>query len=105
MAGRDSGERVWPFPLDKDFDETLKSDIADTLQCSLEGEADHILATRFLNRFVVGATNSRFRAPDAVSAPVTARSRPCSPVSSGTMLAVYEPWPAARLSFTPSLAD
>ena len=27
-------------------------DIADTLQCSLEGEADHILATRFLNRFV-----------------------------------------------------
>jgi leucyl aminopeptidase len=51
-AGRDSGERVWPFPLDKDFDETLKSDIADTLQCSLEGEADHILATRFLNRFV-----------------------------------------------------
>jgi leucyl aminopeptidase len=51
-AGRDSGERVWPFPLDKDFDEALKSDIADTLQCSLEGEADHILATRFLNRFV-----------------------------------------------------
>ena len=51
-AGRDSGERVWPFPLDKDFDETLKSEIADTLQCSLEGEADHILATRFLNRFV-----------------------------------------------------
>jgi len=51
-AGRDSGERVWPFPLDKDFDETLKSGIADTLQCSLEGEADHILAARFLNRFV-----------------------------------------------------
>jgi len=51
-AGRDSGERVWPFPLDKDFDDALKSDIADTLQCSLEGEADHILATRFLNRFV-----------------------------------------------------
>ena len=51
-AGRDSGERVWPFPLDKDFDDALKSDIADTLQCSLEGEADHILATRFLKRFV-----------------------------------------------------
>jgi leucyl aminopeptidase len=53
-AGRDSGERVWPFPLDADFDESLKSDIADTLQCSLESEADHILATRFLNRFVDG---------------------------------------------------
>ncbi|MDX1697857.1 MAG: hypothetical protein R3308_06185, partial [Thiohalobacterales bacterium] len=51
-AGRDSGERVWPFPQDDDFDESLKSDIADTLQCTLEGEADHILAARFLNRFV-----------------------------------------------------
>jgi leucyl aminopeptidase len=51
-AGRDSGERVWPFPLDKDFDESLKSTIADTKQCTLEGEADHILAARFLNRFV-----------------------------------------------------
>ena len=51
-AGRDSGERVWPFPLDKDFDEALKSELADTLQCTLEGEADHILAARFLNRFV-----------------------------------------------------
>jgi leucyl aminopeptidase len=51
-AGRDSGERVWPFPLDKDFDEDLKSTIADTKQCTLEGEADHILAARFLNRFV-----------------------------------------------------
>ena len=52
MAGRDSGERVWPFPLDADFDESLKSDIADTLQCTLEGDADHILAARFLQRFV-----------------------------------------------------
>jgi leucyl aminopeptidase len=51
-AGRDSGERVWPFPLDEDFDEALKSDIADTLQCTLEGDADHILAARFLQRFV-----------------------------------------------------
>jgi leucyl aminopeptidase len=51
-AGRDSGERVWPFPSDRDFDEALKSNIADIKQCTLEGEADHILATRFLNRFV-----------------------------------------------------
>ena len=56
-AGRDSGERVWPFPLDKDFDDALKSDIADTLQCSLEGEADHILAARFLDRFVDASIN------------------------------------------------
>jgi leucyl aminopeptidase len=52
QAGRDSGERVWPFPLDADFDEALKSEVADTLQCTLEGEADHILAARFLRRFV-----------------------------------------------------
>jgi leucyl aminopeptidase len=51
-AGRASGERVWPFPLDEDFDESLKSTIADIKQCTLEGEADHILATRFLKRFV-----------------------------------------------------
>ena len=52
QAGRDSGERVWPFPLDADFDESLKSEVADTLQCTLEGDADHILAARFLSRFV-----------------------------------------------------
>lgn len=51
-AGRDSGERVWPFPLDKDYDDDLKSKIADTKQCTLDGEADHILAARFLNKFV-----------------------------------------------------
>jgi leucyl aminopeptidase len=54
LAGRNSGERVWPFPLDKDFDEALKSEIADTLQCTLDGEADHILAARFLQRFING---------------------------------------------------
>ena len=31
-AGEESGERVWPFPLDEDFEEDLKSDIADILQ-------------------------------------------------------------------------
>jgi len=56
-AGQDSGERVWPFPLDKDFDEAIKSDIADTKQCTLDGEADHILAARFLRRFVDEDTN------------------------------------------------
>lgn len=51
-AGRASGERVWPFPHDEDYDEALKSDIADIRQCAPEGEADHILAARFLGRFV-----------------------------------------------------
>ncbi|MBI5451019.1 MAG: leucyl aminopeptidase family protein [Gammaproteobacteria bacterium] len=51
-AGRHSGERVWPFPLDADFGDALKSEIADVKQCTLDGEADHILAATFLRRFV-----------------------------------------------------
>jgi leucyl aminopeptidase len=51
-AGAASGERVWPFPLDDDFDELLKSDIADIKQCAVETPGDHILAARFLSRFV-----------------------------------------------------
>lgn len=52
QCGRDSGERVWPFPNDNDYDKQLESSIADIKQCLIEGEADHILASRFLNRFV-----------------------------------------------------
>ncbi|MDH3977721.1 MAG: leucyl aminopeptidase family protein [Gammaproteobacteria bacterium] len=52
QAGLSSGERVWPFPMDADFDDELKSKVADILQCSVGGEADQILAARFLQRFV-----------------------------------------------------
>ena len=55
-AGEDSGERVWPFPLDEDFDHMIKSDIADIKQCSQESGVDHILASRFLQRFVKNNT-------------------------------------------------
>ena len=51
-AGRESGERVWPFPMEEDFDADLDSSIADILQCAVDGKGDHILAARFLNRFV-----------------------------------------------------
>lgn len=54
-AGRESGERVWPFPNDTDYDEQLDSQVADIKQCLIPGEADHILAARFLNRFVEAA--------------------------------------------------
>lgn len=50
-AGRASGERVCAFPLDADYDKALESKIADVKQCTLEGNADHILAARFLSRF------------------------------------------------------
>jgi leucyl aminopeptidase len=51
-AGRTSGERVWPFPLHEDFDQALESDVADVKQCAVEGRGDHLLAARFLQRFV-----------------------------------------------------
>ena len=52
LAGKSSGERIWAFPSDPDYDVELESKIADIKQCTLEGEADHILAARFLSRFV-----------------------------------------------------
>ncbi|MGD8574857.1 MAG: leucyl aminopeptidase family protein, partial [Gammaproteobacteria bacterium] len=50
-GGRQSGERVWPFPVDEDYDQRLESTIADVKQCTIDSEADHILAARFLGRF------------------------------------------------------
>jgi leucyl aminopeptidase len=50
--GKQSGERMCAFPLDEDYESALDSKVADIKQCSLTGDADHILATRFLKRFV-----------------------------------------------------
>jgi leucyl aminopeptidase len=51
-AGQQSGERVWPLPVDEDYDEELDSSIADIKQCTDDNEADAIYAARFLSRFV-----------------------------------------------------
>lgn len=50
--GQQSGERVWPFPLDEDYDDNLDSEWADLLQCAPGASPDHIDAARFLSRFV-----------------------------------------------------
>jgi leucyl aminopeptidase len=55
-AGHASGERVWLFPLDEDFDSDIESSVADVAQCAVEGKGDHIHAARFLKRFVPDAT-------------------------------------------------
>lgn len=52
QAGERCGERVWPFPYEDDYDEDLKSKVADTLQCRTTGPGDHIYAARLLGRFV-----------------------------------------------------
>ena len=52
-AGTETGERVVSFPMPADYDEALESQVADVKQCVLEsGAADHLLAARFLQRFV-----------------------------------------------------
>jgi len=48
------GERVCAFPFDADYEADLDSKIADIKQCTLDSEGDHILAARFLARFIVG---------------------------------------------------
>ena len=51
-TGHVSGERVWPFPIGKEFLAELKSDVADMMQCSPKGSGDHILAGSFLAEFI-----------------------------------------------------
>ena len=51
-VGQASGERVNAFPFDEDYDELLESKQADIKQCTIESEADHILAARFLYQFI-----------------------------------------------------
>jgi leucyl aminopeptidase len=51
-TGRASGERVWCFPMDEDFDAELESPAADIMQCTRDNKGDHILAARFLGKFV-----------------------------------------------------
>jgi leucyl aminopeptidase len=55
-VGRQCGERVWPFPIGKEFLEDLRSDTADIQQCSAKGTGDHILAGSFLAEFVENDT-------------------------------------------------
>ena len=50
--GRNSGERVWPFPIGEEFMDDLKSETADFMQCSVKGTGDHILAASFLAEFI-----------------------------------------------------
>ena len=52
LSGTESGERIWSFPMDEDYDEDLLSSVADVKQCATTGHGDHILAARFLSKFV-----------------------------------------------------
>ncbi|MEW6562334.1 MAG: leucyl aminopeptidase family protein [Pseudomonadota bacterium] len=52
QTGKQSGERLCAFPLDEDYEAALESKVADIKQCTMDSDADHILAARFLKRFV-----------------------------------------------------
>ena len=56
LIGQNCGERVWPFPVHKEFMADLKSDTADMLQCSPKAPGDHILAASFLAEFIENNT-------------------------------------------------
>ena len=51
-AGDAAGERIVAFPYEEDMDSDLDSDIADIKQCTLEGSGDHMLAARFMGKFI-----------------------------------------------------
>ena len=51
-ASERSGERTWLFPLEKDYRKCLESDSADILQCTVDGDGDHIFAACFLKEFI-----------------------------------------------------
>ena len=51
-VSKQCGERLCAFPMDEDYEAGLESKVADIKQCSQSGEADHILAARFLKRFI-----------------------------------------------------
>jgi leucyl aminopeptidase len=55
-TGRHCGERVWPFPIGKEFLDDLKSQTADLQQCSVNQPGDHILAASFLAEFIENDT-------------------------------------------------
>jgi leucyl aminopeptidase len=52
QVGERSGERVWNFPIGDDYNDSLKSEIADIRQCSSSNSSDHIYAATFLSKFV-----------------------------------------------------
>jgi leucyl aminopeptidase len=50
--GESCGERVWNFPIGDDYNDALKSDVADVRQCAASSNCDHIYAATFLSKFV-----------------------------------------------------
>ncbi|MFA5928651.1 MAG: leucyl aminopeptidase [Candidatus Margulisiibacteriota bacterium] len=50
-AGRKAGEKIWQLPFDKEYEDYLKSDVADILNCTEEGKASPVIGGIFLGEF------------------------------------------------------
>jgi leucyl aminopeptidase len=50
-AGREAGERIWPMPTDKDYDELIKSEVAE-IKNTGGRKGGAITAAKFLQHFV-----------------------------------------------------
>jgi leucyl aminopeptidase len=53
QTGNDGGERMWPFPMDDDYGDQLKSTFADMMNVGGK-EAGSITAAKFLSEFTEG---------------------------------------------------
>ncbi len=53
--GEEIGERFWQMPMDEDYDELIKSEVADVRQSAIRREAGSIGAARILGKFAEGA--------------------------------------------------
>lgn len=51
-AGSESGEKVWQFPMWKEYDELVKSDVADVKNVGTPGQAGTIAGAKLLEKFV-----------------------------------------------------
>jgi len=55
-SGNDVGEKVWRFPLHKNYDKLMDSKVADVQNINYAGGAGSITAAQFLQRFILNKT-------------------------------------------------
>ena len=55
-AGEKVNEKVWRFPLHKNYDKLMDSKIADVQNINYAGGAGSITAAQFLQRFIINKT-------------------------------------------------
>ncbi len=51
-AAKKSGEKAWPLPMDRDYNELIKSDVSDMVNAVDSGKAGTITAAKLLENFI-----------------------------------------------------